>query len=144
MMRRPPISTLTYTLLPYTTFFRAWNLGPMAETVRNLCSPDGLMSAAQHDSLYLRHYVDTFGVPADAAAEVALTCRENAHDNERALMRGRPPTREDYDAAPYIAEPLRKYDCCLETDCAAAVVVTSLERARDLRDRKSTRLNSSH
>src|SRR3546814_1006239 len=65
------------------------NLGPMAETVRNLYAPYGLMSAAQHYSLYLRHYVDTFGVPADAAAEVALTCRENAHDNERALMRGR-------------------------------------------------------
>lgn len=112
---------------------RTMNLGPMAETVRNLYAPYGLMSAAQHYSLYLRHYVDTFGVPADAAAEVALTCRENAHDNERALMRGRPLTREDYDAAPYIAEPLRKYDCCLETDCAAAVVVTSLERARDLR-----------
>jgi acetyl-CoA acetyltransferase len=112
---------------------RTMNLGPMAETVRNLYAPYGLMSAAQHYSLYLRHYVDTFGVPADAAAEVALTCREHAHDNERALMRGRPLTREDYDAAPYIAEPLRKYDCCLETDCAAAVVVTSLERARDLR-----------
>src|SRR3546814_19974591 len=107
------------------------NLGPMAETVRNLYAPYGLSSAAQHYRLYLRHYVDTFGVPADAAAEVALTCRENAHDNERALMRGRPLTREDYDAAPYIAEPLRKYDCCLENDCAAAVVVPSLERARD-------------
>ncbi|MDY7106024.1 MAG: transporter [Actinomycetota bacterium] len=112
---------------------RTMNLGPMAETVRNLYAPYGLMSAAQHYSLYLRHYVDTFDVPADAAAEVALACREHAHDNERALMRGRPLTREDYDAAPFIAEPLRKYDCCLETDCAAAVVVTSLERARDLR-----------
>jgi acetyl-CoA acetyltransferase len=112
---------------------RTMNLGPMAETVRNLYAPYGLMSAAQQYSLYLRHYVDTFRVPADAAAEVALACREHAHDNERALMRGRPLTREDYDAAPYIAEPLRKYDCCLETDCAAAVVVTSLERARDLR-----------
>jgi acetyl-CoA acetyltransferase len=111
---------------------RTMSLGPMGETVRNLYAPYGLMSAAQHYSLYLRHYVDTYGVSADAAAEVALTCRAHAHNNERALMRGRPLTREDYDNAPYIAEPLRKFDCCLETDCACAVVVTSVERARDL------------
>ncbi|MDY7101689.1 MAG: transporter [Actinomycetota bacterium] len=111
---------------------RTMNLGPMGETVRNFYAPYGLMSAAQHYSLYLRSYVDTFGVPEDAAAAVALTCREHAQRNDKALMRGRPLTREDYDASPYIAEPLRKFDCCLETDCAAAVVVTSLERARDL------------
>lgn len=111
---------------------RTMNLGPMGETVRNFYAPYGLMSAAQHYSLYLRSYVDTFGVPEDAAAAVALVCREHAQLNDKALMRGRPLTREEYDASPYIAEPLRKFDCCLETDCAAAVVVTSLERARDL------------
>jgi acetyl-CoA acetyltransferase len=52
--------------------------------------------------------------------------------NDKALMRDRPMTREDYDAAPFIAEPLRKLDCCVETDCAAAVVLTSVARARDL------------
>ncbi|MDE0802339.1 MAG: hypothetical protein OSA99_03355 [Acidimicrobiales bacterium] len=112
---------------------RSMNLGPMGETVRNLYAPYGLMSAAQHYSLYLRHYVDTFGIPEEAAATIALTCREHAHNNARALMRDRPLTRADYDASPYIAEPLRKFDCCLETDCAAAVIVTSVERARDLR-----------
>jgi len=111
---------------------RTMNLGPMGETVRNFYAPYGLMSAAQHYSLYLRHYVERYDVPEDAAAAVALTCRAHAHNNERALMRDRPLTRADYDGSPYIAEPLRKFDCCLETDCAAAVVVTSLERARDL------------
>ena len=111
---------------------RTMNLGPMGETVRNYYAPYGLMSAAQQYSLYLRRYVDTYSVPTDAAAEVALACRAHAQLNPKALMRGRPLTREEYDAAPFIAEPLRKFDCCLETDCATAVVVTSLERARDL------------
>ena len=94
-----------------------------------------MLGAAQPYSLYIRRYVDLFGVGPDGAAAVALACRAHAQLNEKALMRGRPLSREDYDAAPYIAEPLRKFDCCLETDCAAAVVVTSVERARDLRHR---------
>ena len=111
---------------------RKMNVGPMGETVRNFHAPYGLFAAAQHYSLYLRHYVERYDVPADAPAAVALACRAHAQLNDKALMRGRPLTREEYDAAPYIAEPLRKLDCCLETDCATAVVLTSLERARDL------------
>ena len=111
---------------------RVMNLGPMGETVRNHYAPYGLMSAAQHYSLYLRRYVETFGIPEDAAAAVAIACRNQAKLNRKALMRGAPLSRADYDAAPFIAEPLRKFDCCVETDCATAVVVTSLERARDL------------
>jgi acetyl-CoA acetyltransferase len=111
---------------------RTMNLGPMGETVRNFYAPYGLMSAAQHYSLYLRHYVEKYNVPEDAAAAVAMACRKHAQLNTKALMRGKQLTREDYDSSPFIAEPLRKFDCCVETDCATAVVVTSLERARDL------------
>ena len=114
---------------------RAVDVGPMTETLRNLYAPYGLLGAAQPYSFYIRRYVDIFGVGPDGAAAVALACRAHAQLNEKALMRGRPLSRAEYDAAPYIAEPLRKFDCCLETDCAAAVVVTSVERARDLRHR---------
>ena len=94
---------------------RVMNLGPMGETVRNHYAPYGLMSAAQHYSLYLRRYVETFGIPEDAAAAVAIACRNHAQLNSKALMRGAPLSRAYYDAAPFIAEPLRKFDCCVET-----------------------------
>ncbi len=111
---------------------RTMNLGPMGESIKNFYAPYGIMSAAQQYSFYLRRYVEEFEIPEDAAAAVALTCRSHAQLNEKALMRGRPLTRDEYDASPFIAEPLRKFDCCVETDCANAIVVTSLERARDL------------
>ena len=76
---------------------RVMNLGPMGETVRNHYAPYGLMSAAQHYSLYLRRYVDTFGIPEDAAAAVAIACRNHAQLNSKALMRGTPLSRADYD-----------------------------------------------
>jgi acetyl-CoA acetyltransferase len=47
-------------------------------------------------------------------------------------MRDKKLTMDDYLDSPVLVEPLRKLDCCVETDCAAAVVVTSVERARDL------------
>lgn len=102
------------------------------ETVRNYYAPYGLRSAPWWYSLYLQRYVSLYDVPPEAAGAVALACRRHAQLTKNALMRHRPLTMDDYLASPYITEPLRKLDCCVETDCAAAVVVTSRERARDL------------
>src|SRR5258708_11600892 len=72
-----------------------------------------------------RHMLE-FGTTSDALAAVALACRKHAQLNPRALMRGRPMTRDDYYNAPWVTEPYRRFDCCLETDAAAAVLVSSL------------------
>ncbi len=106
--------------------------GPFIEVSRNFYAPYGVRSAVQWYSLYIQRYVDLYGITPEDAAQVALTCREHAHLNDKALMGGRPMTLEDYLASPYITEPMRKLDCCLETDCAAAVVLTTTDRAKDL------------
>jgi acetyl-CoA acetyltransferase len=93
--------------------------------------PYGARSAAQFYSFILMRYKQLYGIRDEDAAEIALTCRAHAALNDRALMRNTPLDLETYLAAPYIAEPLRKFDCCLETDCAAAVVLTRADRAKD-------------
>lgn len=106
--------------------------GPFVDVSRNFYAPYGVRSAVQWYSMYIQRYVDLYDVEPTDAAQVALTCREHAHLNDKALMGGRPMTLDDYLASPLITEPMRKFDCCLETDCAAAVVLTSPERAKDL------------
>jgi acetyl-CoA acetyltransferase len=70
--------------------------------------------------------------------EIALACNANAQRNPRALRYGKPFTREDYHASRWIATPFHLYDCCPENDGAAACVVTTAERARDLPRRPAT------
>jgi acetyl-CoA acetyltransferase len=102
------------------------------ETVKNYYAPYGLRSAPWWYSLYLERYAKHYNVPPEAAGAIAVACRKHAQLNPKALMRDRPLTMEEYLASPYITEPLRKLDCCVETDCAAAIVMTSVERAKDL------------
>jgi acetyl-CoA acetyltransferase len=111
---------------------RQMDAGPFIEVSRNFYAPYGVRSAVQWYAMYINRYVRRYGIEPEAAGAVALACRRHAQLNDKALMRGRELTLEDYLASPYITEPMRKLDCCLETDCAAAVVLTSTERARDL------------
>lgn len=65
---------------------------------------------------------------------IALQTRKNALLNGSAQM-NRPMTRDDYANSPWVAEPLRIPDCCLLTDGAAAIIVTSRERAATLENK---------
>jgi acetyl-CoA acetyltransferase len=107
--------------------------GSVGNTTIDYYVPYGARSAAQFYSFILMRYKKLYDIRDEDAAEVALAFREHAQLNEKALMRGKSLSLEEYLAAPWIAEPLRKFDCCVETDCAAAVIVTSSERAKDLR-----------
>jgi acetyl-CoA acetyltransferase len=58
--------------------------------------------------------------------------RKYAATNPAAYFHGRPITLDEHAASRWIVEPLRLLDCCQETDGGQALVVTSVERARDL------------
>jgi acetyl-CoA acetyltransferase len=64
-----------------------------------------------------------------------MTSYRHAQNNPRAVMRGRELTEEIYENSRWIVEPFHLFDCCMENDGAAAVIVTSAERARDLKQR---------
>ncbi len=97
--------------------------------------PYGLLMAAAAYALPTRRHMHLYGTTSEQLGRIAVTFREHANRNPRAVMGGRPMTLEDHQASPMIADPHRLFDCCLESDGACAVVVTLEERARDLAKR---------
>jgi acetyl-CoA acetyltransferase len=94
--------------------------------------PYGYLAPPQQYAMVARAYLGTGRVSEKVLGTVAVTQRKYAQRNPRAMMRT-PITMEDYLASPWVAEPLRRLDCCLESDAAVAVVVTSATRAAALR-----------
>ncbi|MGW5385774.1 thiolase C-terminal domain-containing protein [Nocardia sp. NPDC003963] len=94
--------------------------------------PYGLVAPPQQYALVARSYMDRSGATSEDLGRVAVTQRSHARLNPRAMMTA-PLSMEQYLESRYISDPLRLYDCCLETDAGVALVVVSAERARDLR-----------
>jgi acetyl-CoA acetyltransferase len=103
----------------------------------------GLVGPGHMFALLARRHMHLYGTTRDHFAEVAMAIRANAVDHPDAMMR-RPLTRADYFAAPMIADPHCMFDFCLETDGAVAVILTSAERAHDLRRRPAYVLACEH
>jgi acetyl-CoA acetyltransferase len=99
--------------------------------------PFGLVSPAQFFALLLRRHMHLYGTTPLHLAEVAVTTRYHATRNPKALKR-EPLTLEQHQASRMIADPFRLFDCCQENDGGAVLLVTSAERARDLRQRPVT------
>ena len=91
----------------------------------------GIVAPAQEIALAARSHMERYGTTSEDLGRIAVLSRRNALDNDRAMMRT-PMTMDDYLGSRWIVDPFRKFDCCLETDGAVAVVVVSAERAKDL------------
>ena len=107
-----------------------------AERVKGLgewSRPWGLVRPVDEIAMLTRRYMHTYGATRDHLANVALAFRKHANRNPAAMMHDKPMTRDDYMSSRWVSEPLCLFDNCLETDGAVACVITSAERAKDLR-----------
>jgi acetyl-CoA acetyltransferase len=96
-------------------------------------APFGLLTPASWVAMQAQRYLHDTGATPEAFGRVAVACRRHAASNPNAWFHDRPITLEDHARSRWIVRPLRLLDCCQESDGAVAVVVTSRERARDLR-----------
>jgi acetyl-CoA acetyltransferase len=97
--------------------------------------PMGLATPAATVAMAARRYMHAYGASSADFGAVAVADRKHAATNPAAWFYERPITLADHQASRWICEPLRLLDCCQETDGAVAVLVTSLERARSLKNR---------
>lgn len=98
-----------------------------------LLSAHGVLTPAQVCALRTQRMLEIDGVPQSALEALVQASYHHAQQNPDAVAYGRPLDHDTYAGARWVSEPLRLYDCSRENDGAAAVLVTSAERARDLR-----------
>ncbi len=104
---------------------------PQFNVVAEFEMPLGANAPAQFYAPMVRRHMELYGTTSEQLAEVAQTMRQHALLNDNAVMT-KPMTLADHQESRMIADPLRLFDCCLESDGGAAVVVSASERAKDM------------
>jgi acetyl-CoA acetyltransferase len=92
----------------------------------------GYMSAAANSAITAARHMALYGTTSRQLAEIAVACRYHASLNPDAVMR-KPMTVENHQASRWIVEPLHLLDCCLVSDGGVCIIVSSAERARDMK-----------
>jgi len=96
--------------------------------------PYGMTSAGQTFALTFMRHMYEYGTTSEQVAHVKVAHSKHASQNPKAIQKER-VTVQDVVGSRWIVKPLHLLDCCLETDNATCVIVTSVERARDLKAR---------
>jgi acetyl-CoA acetyltransferase len=94
--------------------------------------PYGWLTFGQNMAMWCRKHMLKYGTKPEHLGSIAISQRSNALLNERAVQH-KPMSLDDYLSSRMIAEPLRLFDMCLETDGGCALLVTSVDRARTCR-----------
>lgn len=97
--------------------------------------PFGFHTPASWVGMFAQRYMHAYGATSEDFGRVAVAAREFAATNPAAFFHGKPITLEEHQASRWICEPLHLLDCCQESDGAVAMVITSSERARDLKQK---------
>lgn len=105
---------------------------PQFRTIGEFEMPSGAIAPPQLYAVMARRHFELYGTTSRQLAEIAVTTRQHAILNPNATMR-RPMTIEDHQASRMISDPFRLLDCSLESDGAAAVVISAPDIAKDLR-----------
>ena len=95
--------------------------------------PFGMLVPQHGLAMTTRRRMHETGTTSAHFGAAAVAIRGHANRNPRATFYDQPLTLEDHQSSRFIVEPLRLFDCCLETDGGGALVITSVEHARDLR-----------
>jgi acetyl-CoA acetyltransferase len=88
-------------------------------------------SAANWLALNCRRHMHEYGTTTDQLAQIALNARRNAEVNPKAIYRD-PMSLEDYYAARMITTPFRLYDCDAPVDGSTAVIVSTVDHAKNV------------
>jgi acetyl-CoA acetyltransferase len=102
---------------------------------RSYLVPYGVIAPPQRFAMRVMRYMHEHGVRQDAMRAIALASYHHAQSNPRAVMHGKPLDEEKYDTSRWIVEPFHLFDCCMENDGAAALILMDAERSMDLRQK---------
>jgi acetyl-CoA acetyltransferase len=105
---------------------------PQFKVIGEFEMPLGAIAPAQLYAPMARRHMEMYGTTSRQLGEIAVSTRSNAILKGNAMMT-MPMTIEDHQASRMISDPLRLFDCSLESDGGAAVVVSAAECAKDLR-----------
>ncbi len=83
-------------------------------------------------AMIAQRHMAQYGTTSDQLGAIAVACRRHGAANPHAQLR-KPLTLEQYRESRLIVEPLRRDDCCLVSDGAAAVVLMSAKKASELK-----------